>query len=72
MCMYVCIDLLLCCSNVHDRNNYTNIQSFKPVTHKSRKHSIMFTMKTMLRKILNGNNNSIVYKFVSNKDKRKC
>ena len=68
--MYVCIDLLLCCSNVHDRNNYTNIQSFKPVTHKSRKHSIMFMMKTMLRKTLNGNNNSIVYKFVFNKDKR--
>ena len=28
-------------------------------------------MKTMLRKTLNGINDSIVYKFVSNKDKRK-
>ena len=31
----------------------------------------MFMMKTMLRKMLNGNSNSIVYKFVYNKDKRK-
>ena len=76
--MYVCICIdpyligqAISCSNFHDRNNYTNIQSFKPITHKSKKHSIMFMMKTMLRKTLNGNRNSIVYKFVSNKDKRK-
>ena len=31
----------------------------------------MFMMKYMLRKTLNGINNSIIYKFVSNKDKKK-
>ena len=30
------------------------IQTFRPVAHKSRKNSIMFMMKTMLRKTLNG------------------
>ena len=49
----------------------TQIQTFRPITHKNRKHSIIFMTKTMLRKTLNGINDSIVYKFVSNKDKRK-
>ena len=49
----------------------TQIQTFKHVTHKNRKHSIIFMMKTMLRKMLNGINDSIVYKFVYNKDKKK-
>ena len=49
----------------------TQIQTFRPVTHKNRKHCIIFMMKTMLRKMLNRINDLIVYKFVSNKDKRK-
>jgi len=49
----------------------TQTQTFKLVTHKNRKHSIMFMLKTMLRKTLNGINDSIVDKFVSNKGKRK-
>ena len=50
----------------------TQTQTFRPVTHKNRKCSIMFMMKTMLRKTLNGINDSIEYKFVSNKGIRKC
>ena len=49
----------------------TQIQTFRPITHKNRKHSIVFMMKTMLRKTLNRINDLIVYKFISNKDKRK-
>ena len=49
----------------------TQTQTFKPVTNKNRKHSIMLMMKTMLRKPLNGINDSMTDKFVSNKDKRK-
>ena len=38
----------------------TQTQTFKPVTNKNRKHSIMLMMKTKLRKMLNGIIDSII------------
>ena len=49
----------------------TQTQTYTHVSHKNRKHAIMFMIKSIMRKSLNGINNLILYKFTSNKDKKK-